>query len=239
MYPTILQLIDAADTEGVLRFTYPKYLNHLLETSRMEALASMVERELFNAGFIRGVIGRGRWAEHLQAQATKNADEAWEVRINLAKTFLLPGNDPAAELAELRKFFSRIQEGIATAGTDRLVVAFINERDSHRRVAGAFEPKCIAESVQGPGPKAAADLKADLNAQLEGSVLLRGFMKNMGLALSKIGTWSWWTCGEDQMFPEGDGPVRKHLNDQAAAKYRAAATQQASGASAAASGATP
>ncbi|MEJ6002545.1 hypothetical protein [Paucibacter soli] len=89
MYPTIFELIDAADAEGVLRFTYPTYLNDHLSANRQKALAEMVERELHNAGFALPRIVRGQWADVVQAQATKNGAGEWEVRINLAKALLL------------------------------------------------------------------------------------------------------------------------------------------------------
>ncbi|MFK4705703.1 hypothetical protein ABIC83_002542 [Roseateles asaccharophilus] len=212
-YVTIFDFIDEADAAGVFRFVFPKDMEYSLPAGPMAALAYMMQCRFMNLQYVDVRMRRGtKWLQDFEAMATKNGDGRWECRINLAKALLLPGAAPAAELKELRAFFERCLEHVKAVGGERSAdVQFTNDRDNHGRVYGGVRAR---QSIGEHRMEELAETTAKLRAIASDSPVITAWLREMALALGKVGPHSWWTASENFLLPEEERPHRKFLIDK-------------------------
>jgi hypothetical protein len=213
MDDTLFTLIDRADADGIYRFQYPTYLQQYLPKDRHGILRDIMEREMRPAQFVAARIRRGMvWADLFEASVQRGADGQWEGRINMAKALHMPGVEPAKELAALKTLFLAIRSWVAEAPTERRDVQLCNNRDGGGRVYASWSAR-----VTDPNEAGKMSQHASMTAQLDKLIPeleLTEWTRQVALSLGKIGPWSWWTIGEEQLYPEGERPLENHRREE-------------------------
>lgn len=207
MHNTLFDIIDAADAAGYATFTFSKqYADCVfrdLPKDKKAALRRMLESLFHCEPLLTLKLDRlKRWVDDIEASST--TDEAGNVhlRVNLARMLLLPCEQPAAELAELRQLFERMKPFFETNASRRSDVQFCNERDRRRAVYGRIS--CRVEGEK--GMETDEQHTKVLQDQVAASPVLQAFLRNVALALQKIGPWSWLCIDEDQLYGRHAGP---------------------------------
>lgn len=196
---TLLDVIDAADEEGMTRCVVPKrWLPQGVTRTTKKALLEVLETVLQPYGLFTG--NSLTWLNAIQAQVHTDDQGNWVVAFHAGKFFRLPCKNVTQELAELRGWLDQMR-GFFLAHADLDApgrIRLMNERDGNGRVYGSL--LCLGESQE------AHHWNAVLQSQLKGSEVLTEFMRQTALALSKIGRYSWGDLREEQLFAPDQRP---------------------------------
>lgn len=208
---TLFDIIDSADADGYATFTYGKdyvaYVFRDLSKNKDEAMRRMLGSLFRKQSLLTLKLERlKRWVTDIEATST--TDEAGDVhlRMNLARMLLLPCEKPAAELDELRGFFTAMMPFFEAHANERSDIQVCNNRDRNKAIYATFA--CRFEGKDGKMEKDTVFQPA-LQAIVDASPVLQYFFRNVALALQKIGPWSWVCLDEENLYGPYNGPWSK------------------------------
>ncbi len=202
---TVFDIIDAADAKGFAGFIrdetwLPRPLPAKTDDVIRELLESVFQPHLL---FTLKLSQTKKWVKDIEATRYVQPDGSWVVRLNIARFFLLPGEKPRAELAELRKFFEQMKAfyELHAQAHRPAAISFMNERDHNKRTYGSI--RCSIDDVEDP------ETSARLQATIDASPALQHFQREHALSLQKMGPYSWCAVTEEPFFKTLDQPWRK------------------------------
>lgn len=207
MHNTLFDIIDAADAAGYATFTFSRqYADCVfrdLPKDKKAALRRMLESLFYCEPLLTLKLDRlKRWVDDIEASSTTDDAGNVHLRVNLARMLLLPCEQPAEELAELRQLFESMKPFFEANAHRRADVQVCNNRDRKKAVYGTL--RCRVESGKGMETDEAHD--PVLQELLAASPVLQAFLRNVAKALQKIGPWSWLCIDEDQLYGRHAGP---------------------------------
>jgi hypothetical protein len=204
MADTLFELIDLADATGFGTLVIPSYyIGKDLPKVRADALREVLESALYSQPLLTLKLSRlKRWVKDIEASASVGAGGEWHIRLNLARLFLLPGDNPAAELAELRGFFEAMKPFFEANAHRRSDIQLTNNRNRKGAVYGKLS--CRVEGKD--HMDADAEHTGKLVAMVDNSTVLQAFLRNVAMALQRIGPWSWLCLDEDHLYGKYGGP---------------------------------
>lgn len=198
----LLEAFDNVDANGILSFHMPaRYMGPSVPTERtardrhlLESFFFQQELAILKVKLVRSFLSEAIIDSTLDISGCT-------MRINFAKLMLLPGIEPAAELAELRKFFEQIKNHFEAEPSKSTQVIITNEKDSHGKVIGKLFVNRQDDTVHVDESSQIA-----LNELIEGSPVLKGYIRQLALTMSKMGPHSWTHINESLLYPGGQGP---------------------------------
>lgn len=207
---TLFDIIDAADGDGYATFIlskqYTDYVFQDLPKNKNDALREMLESLFHRQPLLTLKLERlKRWVTDIEATSTTDEEGNVHLRMHLARMLLLPCEKPAAELAELRGFFTVMLPFFEAHANTRSDIQVCNNRDRNKAIYASFacrvegKDKMEKDTVHQP----------TLQALVDASPVLQYFFRNVALALQKIGPWSWVCIDEDNLFGPNNGPWSK------------------------------
>jgi O6-methylguanine-DNA--protein-cysteine methyltransferase len=126
-----------------------------------------------------------------------------ELTLNLAKLLLLPAAAPPEELAAFREMLLEMQAFFKTHEKERVDIQLCNNRDRNGRVYGTLRCRVPAGERKMAADESATDA---LNARIVGNTALSHWLRQVALALQKLGPHSWCCIREDELFGCFEGP---------------------------------
>lgn len=223
-HTNLCEVIDSVDAMGVYRFVdLKRYRFEKLAKAKSDAVRSMIERRFVAYPlFVNGLGGARRRILGIDAlDGSHEADNGdWHIEFDLAKFLFLPGVRPAQELVELRAFLEATKPFFLANSQRTCDVQFVNERASDRSVIGELSCRVCDTDDADQTAESSVKMLADpdhtdrLRAMVEASDTLKFFVKQIGCALQKSGTWSWFCLREDHVFGEHSGPRALAVRDR-------------------------
>ncbi len=215
---TLLTLIESADPQGIVHL-------HPYDKAPLRGRDAAREALLTELCTCRLALLR----LELVKKSIEEVDLAWEntpngpvISVNLAKLFLLPGLEPARELAEFKELLVAMRDFLQANATQRRDIQVCNHRNTHRRVYGTVSCR-VPDGEQKMAEDEAATKQ--LRALVTASPALTHWLRQVALTLSKMGPWSWTCIREEELFGYSEGPYINHLRRQREAAKAASATE--------------
>lgn len=203
MFETLFNYIDAADADGFYSFTMRGHYLRDLPADKWEARTKLLTSHFYNQPLLSLKFRRlKRWVKDVETTSHVDAAGTWHLRINLARAMLLPCENPKAELAELRALFEAMKPFLEAHPHRHADVQICNNRNRNKAVYGTIG--CRFEGSKGMESDPVHD--PVIRAVVECSPVLQVFLRNIALALQKIGPWSWITFDEDNLYGRHAGP---------------------------------
>lgn len=205
MNKTICDIIDMADSSGYATISFKSTgIYSKLPTKNADALRKLLEQFFYSQPLLTLKLSKmKKWITDIEATGAADEKGDWTVHFNVARLFYLPCEKPMAELAQLRELFETMKEFFKKNSHRRSDVQICNNRDNNKRVYGAMS--CRVEAKKDLMEKD-EQFTAVLQHQIDASSALQFFMKEVALALQKMGPWSWCCIDEDQLFGPHAGP---------------------------------
>ena len=208
---TLFDIIDAADADGYGTFTYSKdyvaYVFRDLPKNKGEAMRQMLGSLFRQQSLLTLKLERlKRWVTDIEATSTTDEVGDVHLRMNLARMLLLPCEKPAAELVELRSFFTAMMPFFEAHANERSNIQVCNNRDRNKAIYATFA--CRFEGKDGKMEQDTVFQPA-LQTIVDASPVLQYFFRNVALALQKIGPWSWVCLDEENLYGPHNGPWSK------------------------------
>lgn len=204
--PTIFSAFDNVDSAGMLTFSRS---DRFLDQRRIKGRASVGTEclELFFADQQLALIKVGlvkSFARTVVVRSEKHGD-AWHTTVNFAKMMLLPCNNPAQELSELRKFFELAKTFMEADPSKISTIQICNERDRNRKVYASVNCSRCEAGARG---RSTTDrvFTAQFEALISSSPLLQEYLRQVALTLGRLGPWSWATIRESALYETTKGP---------------------------------
>lgn len=138
-----------------------------------------------------------------------------ELTANLAKLLLLPAQAPAEELAAFREMLLEMQAFFKSHEKERVNIQLCNNRDRNGRVYGTLRCRVPTGEQKMSTDESAT---AALNARIAGNPVLSHWLRQVALALQKLGPHSWCCIREDELFGRFEGPHFEYLQSQPRSK---------------------
>ncbi len=215
---TLLAFIDAADDSGLLHLDIPANRIYTeLTAAKLDAARELMEHVFNHLPLITLKLDRvKRHARDVLEEFERRADGSCRLVVRLAPLLLLPGVAPREELAQLRELLVAMRDAMAAHSTVRCDVQLCNNRDRSKRVYGSLGFRTMPEGHD----KAVHDeaVTQALNARIEASEVLQHWLREVALALQKLGPWSWCCIQEDHLFGSYQGPWFQHFSKTRAAR---------------------
>lgn len=204
MADTLFELIDLADETGFGTLVIPSYyVGKDLPKVRADALREVLERAFYSQPLLTLKLSRlKRWVKDIEASATVGAHGEWHIRLNLARLFLLPCDSPAAELAELRGLFEAMKPFFEANALRRSDIQLTNNRNRRGAVYGNLSCRVEGKDCM----DADEAYTKQLAEMVANSKALQAFLRNVAMALQRIGPWSWVCLDEDHLYGKYAGP---------------------------------
>jgi hypothetical protein len=225
---SLLDAFDNTAADGTLEFAMPK--DAYLDPDEPKTRAS-IARQLIESFFHGQCLALVRFdlvksfLKEVLVELSQTDEGHWVVNINFAKLMLLPCEAPAKELAELRTLFAFLKDWMLLDPTRIMSAQICNERDAHSKVYGSIKVH-FRENLESTTPNRALEANVKLDELVTGSPLIQAYLRQVALALGKMGPYSWATIQEEQLFGYGRGPWTDWFHAQYKAKQ---AAKQATG----------
>lgn len=205
MRQTLLTLLDAADPAGYAEIAISKnFIFQELPPNKTDALRKLLEGYFYSYPLLTLKFEQFKsWVKTVEAEGSADDEGNWNIRVNLARLFYLPCENPQAELNELRTLFSSMKKFFEANPHRQARIQICNNRDRNKKVYGTMT--CLveaSESSMAPDEEFTKMLKD----QIDASSGLQYFLRSVALSLQKMGPWSWTILDEDHLFGRNAGP---------------------------------
>lgn len=207
----LLEAFDNVDEQGLLEFTVPAaFLSHIAVKGKSDTARVLIRSffadqylALVRLDLVKSFVNKVLIDLH------RPSERYWALKIDFAKLMLLPAEDPAGELKELRRLFEEIKSLIALDPFRTATAHIYNKRNPDKKVFGHIQ--FAYNDVPGhsdfsltPDPTQVANER--LTKLVESSPLIRDYVRNVALALGTMGPYSSTWIGERQLYGYGQGP---------------------------------
>jgi hypothetical protein len=130
--------------------------------------------------------------------------------VNLAKLLLLPSIAPAEELAAYRAMLLELRAFYEAHPTEHCSVQMCNNRDRSKRVYGTIACR-VPHKTEEHMAQQDEEATQSLRKLVEGNQALVYWLRQVALALQKLGPWASAFITEENLFGYSNGPYAKHL----------------------------
>jgi len=205
MRQTLLTLLDAAGPDGYADITISKnYIFRELPANKTDALRKLLTTYFYNYPLLSLKFEQVKgWVKTVEAKGAADDQGNWTIRVNMARLFYLPCENPQAELKQLRALFEAMKPFFEANAHRRADIQICNNRDHNKRVYGAMTCR-VEESADRMGKD--ETFTEALKSQIDASPALQYFLRSVALGLQKMGPWSWTILDEDHLFGRNAGP---------------------------------
>lgn len=201
---TLLTLVDSADVDGRVRFLVPSTEPMRTQAHAREWLLAIL------APLVTLKLDRVKKAITEVDLVLTPTESRTVLGLNLAKLLLLPGVAPVEELAAFRALLVELKAFFEAHPTERCDIQLCNNRDRNRRVYGSISCRVCGPERASPDEARTAAVRARIDAD----PALTHWLKQVALALQKIGPWASAFIREEDLFGCIDGPYMQHIRKQ-------------------------
>lgn len=204
MRQTLLTILDAAGPEGYANITISKDYFRELPPNKTDALRKLLKLYFYNYPLLTLKFEQLKgWVKTVDAKGAADDQGNWTIRLNLARLFYLPCENPQAELKELRALFESMKPFFEANAHRRADIQICNNRDRNKKVYGSMN--CRVEESEN-SMALDEEFTQALKDQIDASSALQYFLRSVALGLQKMGPWSWTILDEDHLFGRNAGP---------------------------------
>lgn len=223
MIDSLFTCFDSASSDGIFTFTIPAkhvaWRHPDLPSNRMAAVRCLVGAAFSDQQMLatRMTFVKSALYEILFRERQSEAGD-WVISLNLLKMLSLPGWDPVAELAEVRKFYAHIREFMEAKPSHISAVQVSNSKDSKSKVYAN-----LLCHRRGPEDRhSSEDLVAtqQLKDLVAASPVMQYYLYQFALTLGKKGPCYSANVTERQLYPYSEGPYQVWFRNKCNAKAK-------------------
>lgn len=221
---SLVTLIDSADVHGRVCFCLSKSDRVRTKEQAREYLLTVF---MHSSALTVRLDRVKKFISEIDLELAPAGENPATLTVNLAKLLLLPSVAPADELAAYRAMLLELRAFHEAHPTERCSIQVCNNRDRNGRVYGTIACRVPSKTEK---HKAVQDDAAtqSVNKLIEGSPALVHWLRQMALALQKIGPWSWAIIRDEELFGYSQGPYARHIMAQVIAEAAASTPKPAS-----------
>jgi hypothetical protein len=213
----LVTLIDSADEHGRVCFYIP---NNDPVRNKDQAREYLLTVFMHNAAVTLRLDKVKKFITEIDMALEPAGVNHTALTVNLAKLLMLPAMAPAEELTAYRAMVLELRAFYEAHPTERCSVQVCNNRDRNGRVYGTIACRVPSTTDEHKAVQDEAATQA-LCKLIEGNQALVHWLRQMALALQKIGPWSWAILSEENLFGYNKGPHAKHIWAQIVAETTA------------------
>lgn len=203
----LVTLIDSADEHGRVCFYIPNNDPVRNKDQAREYLSTVF---MHNSAVTARLDRVKKFITEIDMELAPAGVNHTALTVSLAKLLLLPAIAPVAELAAYRAMLLELRAFYEAHPTEKCSVQVCNNRDRNSRVYGTITCRVPSKTEEHKAVQDEAATQA-LCKLIEGNQALVHWLRQMALALQKLGPWSWAIISEENLFGYSNGPYAKHI----------------------------
>lgn len=212
----LVTLINSADENGRICIYIP---NNEPVRNKDQAREYLLTVFMFNAAVTLRLEKVKKFITEVDMQLKPAGVNHTALTLNLAKLLQLPGIAPAEELAAFREMVQELRAFHEAHPTENCSVQVCNNRDRNGRVYGTIACRVPSKTEEHMAVQDEAATQS-VNKRIEGNPALGHWLRQMALALQKIGPWASAFIRQDDLFGYSQGPYAKHIWEKVVAESR-------------------
>ena len=212
----LVTLIDSAEEHGRVCFRVP---NKEPVRTKEQAREYLLTVFMFNAAVTLRLEKVKKFITEVDLERKPDGENHTALSLNLAKLLQLPGIAPADELAAFREMVLELRAFHEAHPTENCNVQVCNNRDRNGRVYGTIACRVPSKTEQHMADQDEAATLA-LNKRIAGNQVLVHWLRQMALALQKIGPWASALIRQDDLFGYSQSPYSRYLMAKIIAESR-------------------